>query len=167
MRVHKSLLILAAAFLIGSCSGDDGGTEEDASPTSAAETTTTEATTTTTGPPPAPPAAGEPGTVTLVFADGETATAEVSCQLEPVGEFATVAESPADSTPFFGLTLWTDPDRLPEANWQTEDENWLAGGPAGTELEVSVEATTITGTAVFKTTTGQKSASAFAIACPE
>ena len=160
-----TMAALAATLLIGACS-DDGGTD-DGSSTSAVETTvTSEPTTTTTGPPPEPPAAGQPGTATIVFDDGETGTVDVSCQLEPVGEFAAVADSNADSTPFFGVTLWTDTDRTPDAVWQTEDDAWLAGGQAGTELEVSVDGSMITGTAMYKTTTGQDRAGAFTVACP-
>ena len=160
-----AMAAVSAALLIGACS-DDGGSD-DASSTSAVETTVTpETTTTIAGPPPEPPAAGQPGTATIVFDDGEMGTVDVFCQLEPVGEFATVADSDADSTPFFGVTLWTDPDRPPEAVWQTDDDAWLAGGPAGTELDVSVDGSTITGTAMYKTTTGQDRAGAFTVACP-
>lgn len=163
MRVLSfSALTVSAAMLVGACSADAEQAAPATSDSSAQATTTTDATLESQI---SPPAAGEPESVAIAFGDGQTFTEPVTCSLEPAGEFATTVDSEQGANPTFGLTLWTDPDRPPEAMWRTDDESWLAGAAAGTDLDVAVDGTTITATAVFKDRTGQRLPAALTIAC--
>ncbi len=165
MRIKKAVAVLAGVLLfLTACSDDDDEASQPSRTTTTAPNDSTIAST-TTAPPPNPPAPGEPGTAVIVFDDGDTETSDVTCQLEPLGEFSVQAESDVELLPFFGLLMFTDPDRSPEAVWETEDERWAAGAPTGTDLVVTIDESILTGTTVFRSPTGQERAGAFTIAC--
>lgn len=174
------LALTPMLLVLASCSGDDGGEESVVSSTTepvpvaseTAENTTTSApvtsepaTSTSTTSLPQPPPAPDPGTVVIEFDDGERSSVPVTCQLEPAGEFAAQVESEVGALPFFGLLVRTNPERTPEATWQTEDEMWAAGAPVGTELDVEIDGNTVRGTTLYRNPTGQDRVEAFTAAC--
>lgn len=158
--------------------------EPDESPVTA---TTAEATTTTTSDlSPSPPEAGEPNTVNIVFEDGETGTAPVSCDSDPELDFFEFSFTPSDpdERPSFELLFFNTGEEV--ATWHTEDEIWLVSPTEGSiDVVGDLDQSPISGTGVFleadlseegeiqwttpsggqPLTTGEERAAAFTIVC--
>ena len=150
-------------------------------------TTTAEATTTTTSDlSPSPPEAGKPNTVNIVFEDGETGTAPVSCDSDPELDFFEFSFTPSDpdERPSFDLLFFNTGEKV--SNWQTEDEIWLVSPSEGSiDVIGDLSQSPISGTGVFleadlseegeiqwttpsggqPLTTGEERAAAFTIVC--
>ena len=149
-------------------------------------TTTAGATTTTTSDlSPSPPEAGEPNTVNIVFDDGETGTAPVSCDSDPDLDFFEFSfRSGPDERPRFELLFFNTGEKVSE--WRTEDEIWLVSPTEGSiDVVEDLSQSPISGTGVFleadlsedgeiqwttpsggqPLTTGEERAAAFTIVC--
>lgn len=152
-------------------------------------TTTAAATTTTTSDLSlSPPEAGEPNTVNIVFEDGETGTAPVSCDSDPELDFFEFSFRPSDpdERPSFELLFFNTGEKV--ATWHTEDKTWLVTPSEGSiDVVGDLDQSPILFTGVFLKadlseegeiqfstpsggellTTGEKRAAAFTIVCAD
>jgi hypothetical protein len=130
-------------------------------PPATTEPEAAEATTTTTSDAsPPPPEAGEPNTVNIVFEDGETGTAPVSCDSDPDEDvFELSFQSGPDDVPYFDLSFIMGtversinvvgaPGKV--SSWETEDEIWFVSpNMESIDVDGDLSQSPISGTGVY------------------
>lgn len=102
------------------------------------------------------PAIGS-GTATITFDDGETLSADVRCALEPqdaVGGGQILYTATSGSAPYFDLTVFGEDGEMTNISISWDEslddsaESWSAS-PFGSDTDVNLDGTTITGSATF------------------
>jgi hypothetical protein len=124
----------------------------------------------------------------IVFEDGETGTAPVSCDSDPELDFFEFSFTPSDpdERPSFDLLFFNTGEKV--SNWQTEDETWVVSPTEGSiDVVGDLDQSPISGTGVFLKadlseegeiqfstpsggellTTGEERAAAFTIVCAD